>query len=167
MSAHGRGVSAHESAPPISKGRGAFALIAGLLLLTFFGKVLFEVFPAVVAGGVTEPATLVLVGFSLLLAGLGVAVAVIGYLRLTGGVRGVKPYQLPVWLLLSLGVLFLVAGVYGLLAGSLKWGVATTVLGALACRLAFGAAQFLPTAMRPTEHAGTARSGWTRRERAT
>ena len=97
MSAPDRGVPAHESAPPISKARGAFALVAGL----------------------------------------GAAVAVIGYRRLTGGARGVKPYQLPVGLLLSLGVLFLVAGGYGLLAGGLKWGVTTTVLGALACRLAW------------------------------
>jgi len=59
------------------------------LLLAFFGKVRLEVFPAVIAGGVTEPATFILAGFSLLL------------------------------------------------AGSLKWGVATTVLGALACRLAW------------------------------
>jgi asparagine N-glycosylation enzyme membrane subunit Stt3 len=137
VSAPGRGVSARESAPPISKARGAFALIAGLLLLTFFGKVLFEVFPAVIAGPVTEPATLVLVGFSLLLAGLGAAVAVIGYRRLTGGARSVKPYQLSVWLLFSLGVLFLAAGVYGLFVGSLKSGVTTTVLGSLACRLAW------------------------------
>jgi hypothetical protein len=107
------------------------------LLVTFFGKVLFEVFPAVVAGDVAEPAALVLVLFSLLLAGLGAALSVIGYRRLTGGARSVKPYQLPVWLLLSLGVLFLVAGGYGLSVGSLKGGVTMTVLGALACRLAW------------------------------
>ena len=131
------GVAGHESQPPISKAWGAFVLAAGLLLLTFFGKVLLDVFPALIANGVTEPATLILVAFSFALAGLGVGLIGIGYRRLTGGAAAVRRYQLPVWLLFSLGVLFLVAGGYGLLVGSLKSGVTTTVLGALACRLAW------------------------------
>jgi len=125
----------NNSAKPIGKVRGALAVATGLVLLLGFGAILLDVAPTLYETGSSEPATLVLALFAFVLAGLGAGLVSVGYRRLAGTKDAGSRHQLSAPLLLIVGLLFLVAGIYGLLSGSVKGGV-FLVLGVAACILA-------------------------------
>ena len=124
-----------NSAKPIGKVRGALAVATGLVLLLGFGAILLDVAPTLYETGSSEPATLVLALFAFVLAGLGAGLVSVGYQRLAGTKDGGNRHRLSAPLLLIVGLLFLVAGIYSLLSGSVKGGV-FLVLGVAACILA-------------------------------
>lgn len=124
-----------NSAKPIGKVRGALAVATGLVLLLGFGAILLDVAPTLYETGSSEPATLLLAVFAFMLAGLGAGLVSVGYGRLAGTKDGGTRHQLSAPLLLIVGLLFLGAGIYSLLSGSVKGGV-FLVLGVAACILA-------------------------------
>lgn len=131
-----QGPQAQSDDRPISRFRAATAFIGGLLLLTGFGYVFLIVAYPMIGARSAEPVVYLLLGFSLVLAGLGAGIMRIGYARISGANASTTRFQLSPWLLLLLGMLFGLAGVYSLFAGGVVWGASMVVMGAAACNLA-------------------------------
>lgn len=121
---------------PISKIWAVTASIGGLLLLLGFGHVFLSVAYPIIDDRTVEPVIYLLLGSSLVLAGLGAGLMRIGWVGISGANASTARWQLSPWLVLVLGMLFGFAGVYSLFAGGVVWGISMVVLSAAACKLA-------------------------------